>query len=125
MKTNLNLERIEETLKFFGDIKYYQNFKTSENFVEEVLNFDGSIDVIMHSPEAGVDYVAVTVTATEVPYYLGTKAMPGGVATPFQRYLGWKVLNKYKEPTPSKERTEKVVKRINDRRARRAQRSHD
>lgn len=68
--------------------------KSSENFVEEVLNFDGSIDVVLHSPEAGVDYTAVTVTAKEVPYYLGTKAMPGGMATPFQRYLGWKVAKK-------------------------------
>lgn len=93
MKT-LNLIKLMKDLEFFGDIKYYQNMKSSENFVEEVLNFDGSIDVVLHSPEAGVDYTAVTVTAKEVPYYLGTKAMPGGVATPFQRFLGWKVAKK-------------------------------
>ena len=93
MKT-LNLVKIEEALKFFGDIKYYQNMKISENFVEEVLNFDGSIDIIMYSPDAGTDYTAATVAAEEVPYYLGTKAMPGGVATPFQRFLGWKVVKK-------------------------------
>lgn len=92
MKTNL--VTLMKDLDFFGNIKYVQNIKSSENFIEETLNFDGSIDVIMHSPEAGVDYVAATVTATEVPYYLGTKAMPGGVATPFQRFLGWKVAKK-------------------------------
>lgn len=93
MKT-LNLVKIEETLNYFGNIKYYQNMKKSENFVEEVLNFDGSIDIIMYSPDAGTDYTAATVAAVDVPYYLGTKAMPGGVATSFQRFLGWKVVKK-------------------------------
>lgn len=94
MKTNLNLVTLMKDLDFFGNIKYVQNIKSSENFIEETLNFDGSIDIVLYSPEAGVEYTAVTVTAKEVPYYLGTKAMPGGMATPFQRFLGWKVAKK-------------------------------
>lgn len=81
-------------LEAFGNIKYYQNLQGSENFVENVLDIDGNIDIIMYSPEAGVDYTAVTVTAEKVPYYLGTKAMPAGMATSFQRFLGWKVAKK-------------------------------
>lgn len=83
-----------KALEAFGNIKYYQNLQGSENFVENILNFDGSIDVILYSSEAGTDYTAASVAAEEVPYYLGTKAMPGGVATPFQRYLGWRVAKK-------------------------------
>ena len=85
---NLDLTKLMKALEAFGNIKYYQNLQGSENFVENILNFDGSIDVILYSSEAGTDYTAASVAAEEVPYYLGTKAMPGGVATPFQRYLG-------------------------------------
>ena len=91
---NLDLTKLMKALEAFGNIKYYQNLQGSENFVENILNFDGSIDVILYSSEAGTDYTAASVAAEEVPYYLGTKAMPGGVATPFQRYLGWRVAKK-------------------------------
>lgn len=94
MKTNLNLIKLMKDLESFGNIKYYQNLQGSENFVENILDIDGNIDIIMYSPDAGTDYTAATVAAEEVPYYLGTKAMPGGVATPFQRFLGWKVAKK-------------------------------
>ena len=58
------------------------------------MQFDGSIDIILHSSDAGVDYIASTVEAKEIQYYLWAKAMPGGVATPFQRWLGWEALKK-------------------------------
>lgn len=93
MKT-FDLTKLMKDLEFFGDIQYSKNLQNSENFVENVLDIDGNIDIIMYSPDAGTDYTAATVAAEEVPYYLGTKAMPGGVATPFQRYLGWKVVKK-------------------------------
>lgn len=93
MKT-LDLTKLMKALEAFGNIKYYQNLQNSLNFVENVLDIDGNIDIIMYSPDAGTDYTAATVAAEDVPYYLGTKAMPGGVATPFQRYLGWKVVKK-------------------------------
>ena len=122
----LNTKKLEELLTFYGNIQYCQNLRNSENFVENILNIDETIDIVLHSPEAGVEYTAATVAAEEVPYFLGIKAMPGGLATPFQRWLAWNVVKKYKEPTTtSKERSERVVKKINDRRARRAQRSHD
>lgn len=93
MKT-LDLVTLMNGLEAFGNIKYYQNLQSSLNFVENVLNIDETIDIILYSPDAGVEYSAATVAAEEVPYYLGTKAMPGGLATPFQRFLGWKVVKK-------------------------------
>lgn len=90
MKKELNLIELVEGLKSFDKL---EEIKSSGNYKRCEVFDDDSAAIVLWSPRLYMWY-ELHVKGAEAPYYLGDKAIPAGMATSFQRLLGWNVAKK-------------------------------
>lgn len=94
-------KRLEEKLIFFGNIQHCQNLQNDERFVDNHFNFEeGKVVVFCYGRtwrDLGEIVGEASVPWEGVPYLIGKKDFPVGMATPLQRHLAWRVVERYKK----------------------------
>lgn len=89
---NVNLVKLIEELEFFDKLEEFKDLEKSDLFGRNEILTDGTARMVVYNPEVGIWYHVNVEDKT--PYYLGEKAVPAGMATSFQRSLGWKIAQK-------------------------------
>lgn len=88
----VNFVKLVENLKFFDELEELKILERSDLFEKNEILEDGTARMVVYNPEVGI-WVNINVE-DKTPYYLEKKAVPAGMATSFQRSLGWKVAKK-------------------------------
>ena len=89
----LNFVKLVEELELFDELEKFNDLKKSELFKGEREGEEHTVFMTVYEPDLYMDYL-VEISEELTPYYLGEIAIPAGMATSFQRSLGWNVAQK-------------------------------